>query len=277
MGSILAYSVGKFNYVIFILALVTTFFLQILSNLANDYGDFVKGTDNEERIGPERALQSGAITKSAMEKAILVFIVLCLVSGISLLLISFSIEQLKLGILFLFLGIISIIAAIKYTAGKNAYGYAGLGDIAVFLFFGILGVGGSYFLHTQSFDLFILLPASSLGLFSAGVLNLNNMRDRIPDAKVGKNTLAVKLGFNGAKYYHYSLIVFGFLATIIFLFNQVNIDYFNWIFLLTFPLFLLNIIKVYKIEQPKQFDPLLKQLALSTTLFVLLFGLGIVL
>lgn len=276
MGSFLAAFNHNFSWQVCLLAMLTTLFLQILSNLANDYGDFVKGTDNEDRIGPERALQSGAISTKEMKNAIIIFIILSLLSGIALLGFSFYNSGILLPLLFLGLGILSIIAAVKYTAGKNAYGYLGLGDIAVFLFFGILGVAGTYFLHAKTFDPMILLPASTLGLFSAGVLNLNNMRDRVPDAEVGKKTLAVKLGFKGAKIYHYFLIIGGFSASIIFLLLNVKSgNLFNWICLLTLPLFILNIAKVYSISEPKQFDPLLKQLALSTTLFVIVFGIGL--
>ncbi|MCL4111361.1 UNVERIFIED_CONTAM: hypothetical protein GTU68_023214 [Idotea baltica] len=275
MGSFLAYYNGLHNGLVTALALLTTFFLQILSNLANDYGDFEKGTDNNERIGPLRAMQSGAITKPQMQKAIGVFIVLSLLSGISLIFIALQNTSIITPLFFLSLGLVSIAAAIKYTVGKNPYGYSGMGDISVFLFFGILGVGGTYYLHTQTLNWLILLPASTLGMFSAGVLNLNNMRDRVPDAKVGKNTLAVKLGFIGAKYYHGLLIIGGYLATIFFLLLQVNFNYTHWIFLITLPLFIMNLLKVHQIEEAKNFDPLLKQLALSTTLFVILFGIGL--
>ena len=194
IGTALAYAEGSFNWIICILALLTTIGFQVLSNFANDYGDGVKGTDNEDRIGPQRALQSGSISPDQMLNAIKItgFITFC----IALLLIYFSFGRTHLNYFFLFLvfGLASIAAAIKYTMGKKAYGYSGYGDIFVFLFFGLLSVVGSYFLYTKSLDYTIFLPATSVGMLSVAVLNLNNMRDRASDEKANKRTFVVKIG-----------------------------------------------------------------------------------
>lgn len=273
LGSLLAYSESVFNIYIFILALMTTIGFQVISNFANDYGDGVKGTDNDERIGPVRALQSGEITPSQMLKGIKICGGLTLIIALLLIFVSFGKENIKFSIIFIGLGLASIYAAIKYTMGKNAYGYNGFGDIFVFLFFGILSVCGSYFLFTHSLKFSIFLPAISVGLLSTGVLNLNNMRDRESDKKSGKNTLVVKIGEEFAKYYHYYLLISAFLAAL--LFTTINYD--SWqqfLFLLAFVPIFQHLIFVYKNEDPKMLDPELKKLALSTFLFALLLGLG---
>ena len=194
MGSGLAFGDGQFNSKVFVLALITTLFLQILSNLANDYGDFVKGTDNKNRVGPDRTLQSGLITKDEMVKAMWIIALLCSVFGVWLIYEGTKGLDLHRAGFFAILGLAAMGAAVKYTMGKNPYGYAGLGDIFVFLFFGWLGVLGSYFLHTHTLNWELLLPASSIGFFTTAVLNINNMRDHLADAKSGKNTLVVSLG-----------------------------------------------------------------------------------
>lgn len=260
------------NWNIFGLTLLTTLLLQILSNFANDYGDAKKGTDNEDRIGPERAIQSGAISQKDMVYAIVVTSLLTLISGVFLLFYAFGAALDLTFISFLILGILSIAAAIKYTVGKKAYGYSGLGDLFVFIFFGLLGVIGSFYLHGQSLDWIILYPAITMGCFSVAVLNLNNMRDRDNDKAVGKNTLAVKLGFKGSKTYHYTLFIVAYLAFpiphILLTWNVPSV------YLFILPVLIIHIIhlkKVKSIENPKDFDPELKKIALSTFLFSLLF------
>jgi len=276
LGSFLAYANKPFSGLVLTLAILTTLFLQILSNLANDYGDSEKGTDNDSRIGPERAIQSGSISFAEMKRAIYIFGVLAFVSGLSLIYFGMSGLPLSYYLGFLLLGLLAIWAAIKYTVGDNAYGYRGLGDVFVFLFFGLTGVMGTYFLHTHSFDLDVLLPASTVGFLSVGVLNLNNMRDRISDQASGKNTLAVKFGFKGSKIYH-TIIMLSAIASVC-LFTLMNYQSpFQLIFLLAFPLIIHNIITVIKIVEPKQYDPLLKKLAMTTLLFVLTFGIGLIL
>lgn len=276
LGSFLAAFDGAFNGWVFGLALATTIFLQILSNLANDYGDTVNGADNEGRIGPQRAVQSGAISKKAMKSALYVFALLALVSG-SWLIIEGT-RDLHIGYLITFfgLGIAAIIAAITYTVGKKPYGYMGLGDVFVFLFFGVTGVVGTFFLHTGIFEPLTLLPAAALGLLSAGVLNLNNMRDRENDAKSGKRTLVVILGHKKARFYHLFLIG-GALACSVAYTILVFQSAWQLIFLVTLPLLLLNIRTVITNRSPVELDPHLKKLALTTFLFSITFGLGLLL
>jgi 1,4-dihydroxy-2-naphthoate octaprenyltransferase len=277
LGSALAFSNSDgyftplfFSWKIFVLTLITTLLLQILSNLANDYGDSKKGADNENRIGPERAVQSGAISLTAMKNAIIVFSALSLISGLSLLYLAFYGNINWIFISFFLLGIAAIAAAIKYTVGKGAYGYSGLGDLFVFIFFGIVGVAGSYYLQATTLPWQIFMPAITMGCFSVAVLNLNNMRDQVNDEAVGKNTLVVKLGFRNAKIYHGLLFVIAYLAfplpLLITEFSILNL-------LLILPVALIHALhlwRVYKVCKPVEFDPELKKVALSAFLFSLL-------
>lgn len=267
-GSFSVYS-QSFNWTIFLLAILTTLFLQVLSNLANDYGDFKKGTDNQDRIGPERAMQSGAISESQMKKALIICSLLALITGISLLGVSFNWQFSTPFILMFILGISAIIAAIKYTVGKFAFAYHALGDLFVFLFFGIVGVIGPAFLQGVSIELSTICMAITIGAWSTAVLNLNNLRDHINDAASQKNTLVVKLGFAAAKKYHYFLLTLGIISAFKGLSAYHNGFYF--LPLLVSFIFIKHLIKVNKTENPAELDPELKKVALSTFLFSLIF------
>jgi len=275
LGSFLAFANGYSNTYIVILALLTTIGFQILSNFANDYGDGVKGTDNDSRIGPKRALQSGAISPKQMLNAIKTTTIITFAIALALIYVSFGKDNFTYTALFLILGVASIGAAIKYTMGKNAYGYSGLGDIFVFLFFGLLSVCGTYFLFTKQLNYNIFLPAFSVGLLSAAVLNLNNMRDIDNDKNSNKNTIVVKMGSQKAKYYHYFLISGSFIFAITYTFlNYHSIKQF--LFVIAFAPIFMHLLKVVKTTNPKYFDPELKKLALSTFLFAILFGIGLI-
>jgi 1,4-dihydroxy-2-naphthoate polyprenyltransferase len=275
-GSAIAYGLGYFNGLIFLFILLTVLFLQILSNLANDYGDGKKGTDNKERIGPERTVQGGHISLKAMKKAIFIFTLLSLCSGIILIFISPGKSLIKESLIFFMLGLSAIAAAIYYTIGKKAYGYRGFGDVFVFIFFGILGVMGSQYLFTLSFIPTVLLPASAIGLFAASVLNVNNMRDIENDLKSNKITLAGMLGLKKAKLYHFTLILTGWTLTTVYIIWDYGQSV-NYLYLLAFPLFALHLFRVWKISDFAEFDPELKKLSLSIFLFSILFGTGIIL
>jgi len=269
-GSAIACYHCSFNGLIFTLALVTTLFLQVLSNLANDYGDSEHGADNDERIGPERTVQSGAISKRQMKTAMIIFSILALCSGIPLIIEGTKAINLKWFLIFLVLGIASIIAAIKYTAGKNPYGYKGLGDLFVFIFFGLVGVIGTLILQLQYINRFLLIeslfPAIAIGCFSAAVLNMNNMRDHVNDKNSGKITLAVRLGKKGSKIYHSLLILTGMASMYYFGF----VSHFSGITfsILSIPniLFIVHLIKVWNVTNEKDYDPELKKIALTTFL-----------
>jgi 1,4-dihydroxy-2-naphthoate octaprenyltransferase len=272
VGTALALPSNQFDIRIFWLAIATTLGLQILSNFANDYGDGVKGTDNDERIGPMRALQSGVISDKEMKKGIILTSTITAILALSLIYISFGKENFLLSLLFVGLGASAIIAAIKYTVGDSAYGYKGLGDIFVFLFFGIISVLGSNFLMTKQLDVWLFLPAISIGLLSSAVLNLNNMRDELSDRNSKKMTLVVKGGKKFAKPYHFSLILVAFICIVIFL-NLDSYSSYNWILLplLAFIPLAIHLKKIYYYTDPKALDPELKKVALST------FALGFIL
>ena len=258
-----------------VLTLLTALFLQILSNLANDYGDSKHGADHDGRKGPKRAVQSGKITAAQMLVGIKIFVVLSLITGIALLYSCLNVIGLN-GVITLFvLGIAAIVAAIAYTNGKRPYGYMGLGDISVFIFFGLIAVCGTYYLLVGAINAFILLPAISCGLFSVGVLNLNNMRDIDSDIAAGKNSIPVRLGYEKSKVYHYVIIITALLCSLIFvMFYKEMPTWTNLSFVACFPLFLKQLFTVKNTTDKIKLDPLLKQLSISTMLFVLLFGLA---
>lgn len=266
---------NEFNHLVFALCLITTLLLQILSNLANDYGDSEKGTDNEDRIGPKRAVQQGLLNFKEIKIGIIIAGMLSFGSGVWLIYEANQSMDIGYSLFFLLLGLAAIAAAVKYTVGKSAYGYQGLGDVFVLLFFGLVGVCGSYFLQTHALRFTTLLPAFTIGAFAAGVLNLNNMRDHISDAKAGKNTLVVKIGLTKAKKYHYALILSGFLTAVLYVVVAFT-STMQLFFILTIPLFRKHLVAVKHIDEPREFDPLLKQLAISTFLFSVLFAIGII-
>ncbi|MBS1625110.1 MAG: 1,4-dihydroxy-2-naphthoate polyprenyltransferase [Bacteroidetes bacterium] len=271
VGSFIAYH-QQFSWLVLGLALLTTLLLQVLSNLANDYGDSEKGTDNDDRIGPKRAIQAGILSFSEIRTAIIVCGAVCLLSGCGLIYVSLQ-EQAIPALIFLAVGIGAIVAALKYTIGSGAYGYHGMGDVFVLLFFGLVGVGGSYYLQSHTLDLTVLLPGVAVGCFATGVLNLNNMRDRIGDAKAGKNTIVVKMGDRNARIYHTLLLTIGWAAAIAFVAMHL-VSSVAFVFILTMPLFWRNVIVVWRVKEPRDFDPYLPQLAISTFLFAVLFAAG---
>ncbi|MEO1054402.1 MAG: 1,4-dihydroxy-2-naphthoate polyprenyltransferase [Bacteroidota bacterium] len=275
MGSFLAASVDHFKGGVFALCALTTIFLQILSNLANDYGDTVNGADSAERQGPSRAVQSGAISLSAMKKAIALFIVLSLVSGVGLLYLSLGFNW-ETFLFFFGLGILSILAAIAYTAGSKPYGYVGLGDISVLIFFGVVGVLGTFYLHTGSFDSWYTLPALSCGFFSIAVLNVNNIRDIESDKKAGKLSIPVRIGRSNAVKYHWFLLLAGIGCAVAFSITKFNSPW-QFLFLITVPLLFRNGFAIATNKEAGKLDPYLKQMALTTLLFVITFGVGLLL
>lgn len=270
VGTALAGFYGVHNTLVFVLALLTTVGFQVISNFANDYGDGVKGTDNLNRIGPKRALQSGLLTSSALKKGIVIAVIITMVLVCTLLFLAFGIENLVYTLFFLVLGGLSIWAAIKYTVGKSAYGYHGLGDVFVFIFFGLVGVLGAMFLYLKSIPLLSVLPAISIGLLSVGVLNLNNLRDHKSDKEAGKNTVIVKMGFERGKTYHFIILVVSFLCMLAFILLTSS-SWIQFIGLLAYIPVLVHLLTVRKTQSPVLLDPELKKLALSTFLLALLF------
>jgi 1,4-dihydroxy-2-naphthoate octaprenyltransferase len=275
LGGFLAMSDGLFNGVIFSLALITTIGFQVISNFANDYGDGVKGTD-AIRIGEERMVSSGKISPKQMKKAIMISVILTIIFALFLIYESFGLSNFGYSVLFFILGIVSVVAAIKYTVGNLAYGYSGFGDVFVFLFFGLLSVLGSYFLFTKEIYFLLTLPAISIGLLSTAVLNLNNMRDYQNDKKSKKNTIVVKIGLKAAKRYHYSLLLLSFISAVSYVVLTFTKTV-QFIFLLAYIPLVIHALFVYNNKEELRLDAELKKVALSTFLFSVLLGLGQVL
>lgn len=262
IGSFVAYKQGFWDWIIFLLCMLATLFLQVLSNYANDLGDSHKGADNEHRLGPIRTVQSGQVTHKQMKNATILMAVLSFATILPLIVIGT--QEMPSSVLWIYvvLGVLSVLAAITYTIGKKAYGYNGMGDVMVFIFFGLVSTLGSYSLFAKQFDWSLLGFASAIGFLSIAVLNLNNMRDHENDKRVGKRTLVVGLGFEKAKKYHSLLIVLAFLGIITFLILN------NWTlgFLCLIPFYMLfkHVFKVQKTVNPQALDAEMKVVALST-------------
>lgn len=272
MGSFLAAADGYFTWKVFSFCALTTVLLQVLSNLANDYGDTVNGADSTERSGPRRTVQAGLISLRQMRTAIVVFILLTLASGVYLLYLSFGLN-LQAFLFFFALGILAILAALAYTAGRKPYGYTGLGDLSVLIFFGFVAVIGSYYLFAKSIRADLVLPAISIGLFSTAVLNVNNIRDIHSDQKAGKYSIPVRIGREKAVIYHWVILLMGVSSALAFVVLNYSAPW-QLLFLLTLPLFIVNGMAVKNKRTAEQLDPYLKQMALSSLLFVILFGAG---
>lgn len=273
LGSLLAAYQGQFDGVLFALACVTTLLLQVLSNYANDYGDGIKGTD-KDRTGEKRAVASGDISAETMKKAVKIMAVLSGISALALIAMAYLPDHIELFATYVVLGIASVWAAISYTVGDKAYGYRALGDVFVFIFFGLVSVIGTYMLFTKSFDATLLLPASAIGLLSTAVLNLNNMRDIPQDKRADKNTVAVMLGLFYAKYYHAFLMFTPFILALIYILQQPVIEWFQFLYLILLIPAILLMIKVGNTQEYKDLDPELKKMALLALTFALVFGFG---
>ena len=272
IGSALAYWAGKFDLITTLLAFITTILLQVLSNFANDYGDHVKGSDTAERIGPLRAIQHGAITGEQLKMAVMVLSALSFISGA--ILSFYAYEGIEDLLVFLGLGVISIVAAITYTVGKKAYGYLGLGDLFVLIFFGFLAVIGVFYLQAHSLPAMIFIPAFGCGLLSVAVLNINNLRDISQDRKAGKNTLIVRIGSKNGRIYHAILLVLAVVSYLIFAILNFE-HWYNYLFLLAVPLLVKHCLFVYRHQDPIELRPILGQMAGLALITNLLFSLGI--
>ena len=274
VGSALAAWQSKFDWLTTLLALITTVLLQILSNFANDYGDHVKGSDTVERIGPLRAIQHGAINGKQLKIALIVVAFLSFLSGS--ILIGYAYQSWQDLLVFGGLGVLAIVAAITYTIGKKPYGYLGLGDISVLIFFGFLAVLGTFYLQTHQLFPSLLLPALGCGLLSVAVLNINNLRDIYQDQKAGKNTLIVRIGRQNGRIYHIGLLSLSLLSYLLFALIELT-HWYNFLFLLATPLLVKHALFVYRHTDPVQLRPLLGQMAGLALLTNLLFSLSVVL
>ena len=264
-----------FKWSVFALLLLTTIGLQVLSNFANDYGDGIKGTDNEDRVGPTRGIQSGNISPASMKIAIIITSIITFTFSVLLIYFAFKDTNIWYSLFFLILGIIAIGSAIRYTVGSSAYGYKGYGDIFVFVFFGLVSTYGSYFMFSKNVDWLLVLPATAIGFLSVGVLNLNNMRDEESDRKSNKNTIVVKKGGAWAKKYHFFLVISAMVMIVVFaLLNDFHFD--QYIFLVAYFPIISHLMTVAKNKNPKLLDPELKKLAISTFLLSVLLALCLI-
>lgn len=273
IGTGLAWHEGFSDTSVTIWALITTICFQITSNFANDYGDGIKGTDNPDRLGPDRAVQSGLLSAHAMKRGVLVMVGLSILSIIAVLAAAFGSENIGYLVLFALLGVFSLWAAIKYTVGSNAYGYSGLGDIFVFAFFGLLSVLGSYFLYTKQLTATAWLPAAAIGFLCTAVLNLNNLRDIDNDKESGKRTLVVQMGNKKGRIYHYTLLTLALFCMLLYDLLESNRGI-QLLHLIAFIPLLVHALKIRKIDSPASLDPELKKVALSTFAMSVLFLIG---
>ena len=256
LGSLLAASDVFFKTTTFVWAMLTTVALQILSNLANEVGDLTKGTDNEHRLGPIRSAQSGALSMREMVQAMIVFGVIAIITG-SLLIYEAFRDLLNWKSIALF---------------KSAYGYRGLGDLFVFIFFGVVSVMGSYFAMSGVLPWICVLPAVAIGFLSSGVLNMNNIRDIENDSVCGKRTIPVILGIQGAKIYHFVITLLAVICLVLYSMLH-SAGWTGYLFLLTLPLLVMHLKSVYRGEG-RALDSQLKFLSITTLLIALLLGFG---
>ncbi|KGQ37167.1 1,4-dihydroxy-2-naphthoate polyprenyltransferase [Gallibacterium genomosp. 1] len=271
-GSALAYYYHQFDATIALLALITATLLQIVSNFANDYGDHIKGSDTVERIGPLRGIQQGAITFSQLRLGLILVTFASMISGVAL--IAVACQTWNDVLAFIVLGILAIIASITYTVGKKPYGYMGLGDVSVFIFFGLLGVCGTFYLQSHLLNWAMILPAMMSGLLAVAVLNINNLRDIEQDRKSGKNTLIVRIGAVAGRYYHISLIFLAALFALLFALYHFQ-HWYSFIFILVFPLLAKHAVFVMNHQDALQLRPMLAQMAKLALLFNIIFSLGL--
>lgn len=270
---------GIWDWKIFVLALIVTLLYQVLSNYANDYGDGIKGTDAKRATEAEaRAVASGKITAKQMRNAVILFSILSFVATVALLYVAFIPKYMNEFYIFIGLGVASILAAIGYTVGKKPYGYMGLGDLFVFIFFGLVSVCGSYFLFTKTFSWDMLLPGTAIGMMSMAVLNLNNMRDIESDKLSGKNSFALRIGFKNAMIYEMVLLQLPLILILMFLgvngFFQTQNYYVFIVMILLLPLMKLRR-KIMAVKNPKELDPFLKQVGIMTFVMAVLTAFGL--
>ena len=272
MGSLLAVADYRVPLKVVLLVCLTTICLQILSNLSNELGDVLHGTDTPDRQGPEYGLNSGVLTIPQMKRCIGLFVLLCCLSGLAMIWVSFGSIFCFEGICLILLGAAAILAAMKYTLGRNPYGYRGLGDIFVFIFFGIVAVTGSYFVCAHTLHSWmILLPAAAIGFFSVGVLNTNNIRDMQTDS-ANRRTVAIKLGLKKARIYQTVLIALGWICMLVFASLRI-FDWRHFLFVLSLPLFIMHLKGIWTYEG-RPLDKYLPMLVISSFILSLLTGLG---
>ena len=274
LGIMFACGEHRIPWYVIVLTLLTTVSLQILSNMSNELGDWLSGVDGQGREGPKYGIEGGGLTEDEMRSCIRIMVLVCCILGLGMIRASFgTIFRIESEVLVV-LGAAAIWAAMHYTLGSKPYGYRGLGDIFVFIFFGLVPVTGGFFVCAQTLDLTTLIPGAAIGLFSVGVLNVNNMRDMKSDAGT-RVTVPLKLGEHRAKIYHAILIVVGWclmlLHTILF-----TSGWLPYLYFITLPLYIKHLSGIRKFSG-RELDPMLPMLVISTFIFALLAGTGFIL
>ncbi len=272
LGVLLAAGDGWLRALTATLTLLTAVLLQVLSNLANDYGDSLHGADDLTRVGPQRAVQSGLVTPNQMLRAVLLSAALAVLVGVALVVSALPVIGVPAVLLLLGLGAGAVWAAWAYTAGAEPYGYVGLGDAMVFLFFGPVAVLGTYYLQTGSLPWLYLLPAAACGLLAAAVLNVNNLRDLEGDRAAGKRTVPVRLGLRGGRLYHLGLLAGAPLLALLAAVVQWRSPW-QLLFLVTVP-GLVGLYRAVVAAQGAALDPQLKRTALLALAFAVTLGVG---
>lgn len=274
LGLLLAVSDYNVSWAVSVSVAVTAVLLQILSNVSNELGDALKGTDTSRRNGPLYGIASGRLTVRDLKVMIWIYALLSAVSGLVMIWLSYGTLLCLDSFVFMILGFAAISSAMKYTLGKSPFGYRGLGDIYVFIFFGIVAVLGSYLVAAHTIPTwYMLLPAVSIGAFSVAVLNVNNIRDMETD-RATRVTLPLKMGETWAKVYQTVLVLIGWAAMFGYAFSRMY-SLWHYIFVLTLPLFIWHLIGVWR-GHGRSLDRMLPLLVVSTFLFALLGGLGFV-
>lgn len=270
LGVMLAASEYKISGWAALFIFLTTICLQILSNLSNELGDVLRGTDTEERQGPRYGLDQGLVSIPEMKRLISISATMAAVFGMVMVWVSFGTLFCVKSVCLLVLGAAAIWAAMHYTLGKNPYGYRGLGDLFVFIFFGLVSVLGGFFVaaHTIS-SWWLLLPAAAIGCFSVGVLNVNNIRDMKTDA-ANRTTVAIKLGERNARRYQTALVCAGWLLLLIFT-AFYRFSPWHFFFVVTIPLYVKHLKGIWTLRE-RALDSMLPLLVISTFILSLILG-----
>ena len=270
LGELLAAKICDYDVLTVVLLALTTVCLQILSNLSNELGDTLSGTDRSDRQGIHYSIQDGEMTVPEMKRLIGCFAVLSCLVGFAMVWRAFGTVLSPLPAAFLALGAAAVWAAMHYTLGKHPYGYRGLGDVFVFIFFGLATVCGGYFLTCLAWDWSILLPASAIGCFSVAVLNVNNIRDMKSDAET-RTTVALKLGLRRARIYQTVLIAAGWVLMTVYAVQNAQ-GWVSFMYVVSLPGFLTHLRGVWTRED-RALDPMLPLLVVSTFTFALFAGI----
>ena len=274
LGILLACKEHQVSWLVILLTVLTTVSLQILSNMSNELGDWLSGVDGNGREGPKYGIEGGGLTEDEMRSCIRIMMLVCCILGLGMIRASFKTILCIESECLVVLGAAAIWAAMHYTLGKHPYGYMGLGDIFVFIFFGLVPVAGGYYVCSHQLDLSTLIPGTAIGLFSVGVLNVNNMRDMKSDAGT-RITVPLKLGEKRAKIYHTILICGGWCLMLLYtiLFTK---GWQPYLYILTLPLYIKHLVGIWK-RSGRELDPMLPMLVISTFIFALLAGTGYIL